>query len=51
MDIIYIDDSYIDMFGKRFFIEIFGECFFDVVFNLDLKNEKVINVFIKELNF
>lgn len=50
LDTIYIDDSHIDTLGKRLFTEIFGERFFDVVLNPDLKNEKVIKVFKKESN-
>lgn len=46
-----MDDKYIGCFGKRLFIEIFGEYLLDVVLNFCLKNEKVRNVFVKELNF
>lgn len=48
--VIVLGDKYIDCLGKRLFIEIFGEHLLDVVLNPCLKNEKVKNVFIKELN-
>lgn len=47
---IVLDDKYIGCLGKRLFIEIFGEHLLDGVLNPCLKNEKVRNVFVKELN-
>lgn len=47
----YIGNRYLEEFGKRLFIDIFGECLLDVVFNLCLKNEKVIKIFIDEIKF
>eukprot|EP00105_Crassostrea_gigas_P044629 XP_019928777.1 PREDICTED: ankyrin-1-like [Crassostrea gigas] len=46
---IYLRDKHIDALGKRLFNDIFGERLLDVVLNPCLKNEKVINFFINEL--
>lgn len=50
MLIIYFSNKYIFSFGNRFFLDIFGECLLDVVFNFCLRNKKVIEVFIKEID-
>lgn len=46
---IYLRDKHIDALGKRLFNDIFGEGLLDVVLNPCLKNEKVIKIFINEL--
>lgn len=47
---IVLSDKYIVNFGKRLFMEIFGEYLLDVVFNFCMRNEKVRNIIIEELN-
>lgn len=39
---IYLNDGDIDYFGERFFKELFGNNFLDVVLNFCLINERVI---------
>lgn len=46
---IHLKDKYIESLAKRLFIDIFGEQLLDVVLNPCLKNEKVIDVVINEL--
>lgn len=47
---IYINDKHIDNLGQRFFSETFGEHLLDVVLNPCLRNEKVMEAFLKNLN-
>lgn len=47
---VVLNDKYVDSLGKRLFIELFGERLLDVVLNPCLKNERVMNVLIKELD-
>lgn len=46
---IHLKDKYIESLAKRLFIDIFGERLLDVVLNPCLKNEKVIDFVINEL--
>lgn len=46
---IYLSERYIEEFGERFFIELFKECFLDVVFSFCLRNEKVIELLKKKI--
>lgn len=46
---IYIEDKDIDDLGKRLFTEFFCDRLLDVVLNPSLKNEKVIKIFINQL--
>lgn len=48
--VIVLGDKYIDDLRRTLFIEIFEEHLLDVVLNPCLKNKKVRNVFMKELN-
>lgn len=48
MYIIYLRYSSND-FGKRFFIDFFGERLLDVIINFCLRDDEVIKVFIEEL--
>uniref|UniRef100_K1QTQ8 Ankyrin-1 n=1 Tax=Magallana gigas TaxID=29159 RepID=K1QTQ8_MAGGI len=47
---IVLSDKYIANLGKRLFMEIFGEHLLDVVLNPCMRNEKVRNIIIEELN-
>lgn len=46
---IYLSDSYVSSLGKRLLTDIFSDRLLDVVLNPCLRNENVINVFIKEI--
>lgn len=46
---IYLDDIYIGELAERFFADIFGERFLDVVLNPCLMNKKIIALLIKNL--
>lgn len=46
---IYLSDKYIDALGGRLFNDILGEHLLDIVLNPCLKDARVIDVFIKEL--
>ncbi|XP_065929084.1 uncharacterized protein [Magallana gigas] len=47
---IVLSDKYIANLGKRLFMEVFGEHLLDVVLNPCMRNEKVRNIIIEELN-
>lgn len=47
---IVLNDKYIDRLGKRLFVELFGERLLEVVLNPCLKNERVRDVLIKEID-